>query len=264
MTQLLVDGPWVAHRSYLIPVYRRLTNSKGEDTTMIYAFFKSLNKIVREHKPDDIIITWESHPTPSWRKKILPTYKPSKPMKPAYFYQLNTIQNLLYNNGVPQFFSPTNEADDCIAALIKNKPTKIYTIDKDIMQLIDDDIPVEVITGKKTYREADVVEKFDIIPKQIPLYLALVGDTSDNIPGIPKIGAKKAVKIIESFEDNILTEEQLALAYVYKQLTTLNHNAKCLPLIPEIINTTSYILNKYELKDININFGKTKPIKKLW
>ncbi len=252
--KMIIDGPYLAHRSFKAPY--KLTTSTGLDSTLIFTFLKSLKLLKRKYCPSSVILTWESHGTPSWRRDLLPTYKPHKKVCEDYLVQLEDLQVYLDNMNVPQYYSPTNEADDVIATLLKDEPTLIFTIDKDIMQLIDDRIPIGVIVKHELFREKEFVRKFNIQPKQMPDYLALVGDKSDNIKGVVGIGKVKSTKLLAKYKiaDLIpLTPKQRKIVELNQKLTRLNHNCKLVKKEFCDKMTNEEILEKYEIKEVPIS-----------
>jgi len=248
--RLIVDGPYLSYRSFSAPY--KLTTKDGLDSTLIHTFFKSLHKLEREHKPTEVIFTWESGI--SWRRQLLKTYKPVREKEPSHLMQLFDLKKMLQHLGYRQVFSLGDEADDCIATLVfqEEKPTNIFTTDKDLMQLISDTTPVRVINKDKIMTKQSVIDKFGVIPYLIPDYLALVGDASDNIKGINGIGPKKASTLLNKYKnlENIpLTREQRETAFLNRRLTRLNRKAKLLEVHPSPITLLEY-LDKYELKEL--------------
>jgi len=261
---LIIDGPYLAHKSYQAPY--KLTTTGGRDATMIHSFIRSLNSFRKQFNPETIIIAWESHGTPSWRKEQYPAYKGTRGRPDEQFiYQLEDLQRLLFLFNVDQFYAFNNEADDVIASYVEDnsKNIVIFTSDKDIMQLVNE--KCFVYDGKVLYDFNKVKEKFFVNPKQIPDLLAIAGDKADNIQGIDGFGFKKAAKILEKYKyiENISDIESIAkykkMLKVNKKLTTLN---KCCPLVAlEYLNCSKSIeaiLDKYELKKMKEKIGEYK------
>jgi len=255
---LIIDGPYLAHRSYGAPY--KLTTTTGLDATMIHSFMRTLKSLYKQFKPKEIIIAWESHGTKSWRREMLPTYKPSSgKVTQEYIDELRDLQVLLHLLNIKQYYSPNNEADDVIGRLTTNKKENIlvYTVDKDIMQVVNQF--VHVWTGKEFVMEETVVAKFGVKPKQIPEYLAIVGDTSDNIKGLHMVGPKKALKFMNG--EISINVEQLKKIQFNVRLTSLNCNCK-LESIPnknfKTDETLSSIMDKYELRKMKENIKEYK------
>ena len=253
---LIIDGPYLAHRSYTAPY--KLTTLEGRDSTMIHTFMNTLLSIKKTYQPETIAVAWESHGTPSWRRELSPTYKPSKGVDKNFLEQLADIKYILHLMGIKQFFAPQNEADDTIATLVHKtkKSVLIYTVDKDIMQLTNDENNVHILCGKKIMKEDDVIKKFKVLPHQIPEYLAMVGDKSDNIEGVSGIGKVKASNILKDYGSLSLVEEDVfknkndkEKALMNYKLTSLNYHANIQLLFKDqdINRTIEDILDKYEL-----------------
>lgn len=237
---------------------------------MIHGFFRSLNALRKQFNPKQIIIAWESYGTPSWRRSLYSSYKPrsNNKISQEFINQLIDIQKLLYLFGVDQYSADENEADDVIATIRKmfnDDNILIFTVDKDMMQLVDN--KCHIYNGKKIFNELSVEKKFFVKPEQIPDFLAIVGDTSDNIKGIDGYGPKKASKIISKYNniESIPVSEDLGRhkhkLSLNKKLTTLNKNCK-LNQMPDkeskITETIEFILNKYELSKIKEKIDEYK------
>jgi len=257
---LLVDGPYLAHKAFLAPF--KLTTTKGRDATMIQAFIRSLNATRKKFNPKQIIIAWESHGTPSWRRELYPAYKPSQPIDIQYVTELKDLQILLYLLNVPQYSAANNEADDVIATMAKEN-TLIYTVDKDIMQLINDSCHVYNDKAKKIFTEIEVKEKFLVPPKLIPDLLAIMGDKADNIQGLNGYGNKKAVKLLEKYDDlesmkELIGKEALVKILKNKTLTLLNKKCKLRKATYNGKETIESIMDKYELKKMKESIAEYK------
>ena len=253
---LLIDGPYLAHRSYSQP---------WGDNTLIHSFLTSLNALRKRFRPAKILVAWESPGTPSWRRALYPAYKPSSPLDSTYIDELNALQTLLSLFKIPQFYSPSNEADDVLARLALDNNTSntlIFTVDKDMMQLVDSS--THVCTGKEIFTPVEVLNKFNITPTQIPELLAIMGDNSDNIPGIPGLGPKKTSKLLNEHIslDNIpldtFTPAQWKLIHLNLRLTKLNDSC---PLKNQNIKSKESLdslLTRFKLDTIRNNLSDYK------
>ena len=259
---LIVDGPYLSHRSFCAPFH--LTTKSGLDSTMMHTFMASLKTLKTKFEPNEIIFTWESHGTPSWRRAILPTYKPSKDRVEPFIQQIKDLQMLLYLLGYKQWYSPSNEADDVIATLSKgiDKLKLIFTVDKDIMQVINP--LVHIYTGKEIMVESKVKDKYGVYPHQIPDLLAIMGDSADNIDGIKGYGPKKALEVLKKygFIEKISNDDPINVHRVKlllnKRLTQLNKSATLEEITFDTKTTINDILDKYELKKIKENIKDYK------
>jgi len=258
---LLVDGPYLAKRSFYAPYH--ISTNTGYTATMIHSFLRSLNALRKSLLPKKIIIAWES--MGSWRRTIYPAYKPTKAYNKQFYDQLQDLQLLLHLLKIPQYHSFDNEADDVIATLAKKYQKDndilnkiiIFTVDKDIMQLIN---PLCLVyDGKQAFDEHAVKKKFGILPYQIPDYLAVVGDVSDGIEGIKGYGSKKASKILNEHEviEKIPASDPLMVSKdklsINKQIATLRSTCDLLPIFgpnSSMTETIDSILLKYKLNSI--------------
>jgi len=273
---LLVDGPYVAHRSYYAPY--RLTTDDGLDSTMIMTFLKTLNAVYKKFNPRQLIIAWESHGTTSWRKEEYGNYKMSRKVQKIpknYFPLLADMQLLLHLMNIKQYYAPHNEADDVIAHFVKNHTDKqhiIYTTDKDMMQLVGNNC--KVWTGKKLLDAEGVKEKYYVYPELIPDYLAIQGDTADNIEGIKNYGGKKAARIlnkhgpIEQIPEDDSIHRYDNIMKRNKELIVLNASCNITPLsFQPNGQTVESILDKYQLNSIKTHlheYLKMGKVQKRW
>ena len=198
----LVDGNSFVYRAYFATPY--LSNSKGMPTNAIYAFVNMLKKLRSEKKPDGLVVVWDSK-APSFRVEISDQYKATRPPMPGNLsLQFPFVKAIVEKMGVPTLEKDGFEADDIIATCARRLERQdvevvIVTSDKDIMQLACDSVTIFDAMKNTMMKPADVGEKFGIDPCLIPDYLALAGDTSDNIPGVPGIGDKTARDLVSTF-----------------------------------------------------------------
>lgn len=211
MRLLLVDGHYYLYRSYF--AIRGLTNSRGEPTNAIYGFTKALRKMLIDLKPDLAAVIWDAG-LPERRTTLQPEYKQNRDEMPDDLeVQQEPLQELIPLIGLTNLFLPNTEADDLIASYItaarkENIECVIATNDKDILQLVDDGISIYSVAkadleGKQEpfalLGIPEVTAKWDVAPSQIADVLALTGDASDNIPGVPGIGKKTAAKLLHRY-----------------------------------------------------------------
>jgi len=194
---ILVDGS-----SYLFRAYHampELTNSKGESTGAIYGVINMIKRLQQTYCNDEIIIVFDAKGK-TFRHELFPEYKANRPSMPEDLAaQIIPLHDILESMGFPIVIVSGVEADDVIGTLAKQATEKnIHTIistgDKDIAQLVNEKVTLINTMTDTEMDEAGVMEKFGVPPNLIIDYLALVGDTSDNIPGVPKVGPKTAVK----------------------------------------------------------------------
>jgi DNA polymerase-1 len=211
----LVDGSNYIYRAfYAIPL---LTNSKGFPTNAIYGFTNMLLKLVRDLKPDYIVVTFDLK-GPTTRHGEFEDYKATrKPMPDDLIPQIPFIKDVVRGFSICVLEKQGIEADDLIGTLTglaneKGWRTAIISGDKDLMQLVDENVTMIDTMKDKTYDAAAVKEKFGVGPDKVVEILGLMGDTSDNIPGVPGIGPKTAQRLIEEYgsvEEVIKNSENL-------------------------------------------------------
>ncbi len=204
---ILVDGHSLAYRAfYALPT--TLTTSTGQVTNAVYGFVSMLIKLLSDFQPDSLVVAFDRG-RPAYRLEQYAEYKAHRPPMPDTLReQIDIIKGLLEVMGIYQLEMEGFEADDLLATLAANldrsgSQALIVTSDKDIMQLVDDN--VQVIVNKKGLTDivildrAGVIERFGVPPEHIADFLALKGDASDNIPGVSGIGDKTAVQLIQAY-----------------------------------------------------------------
>jgi DNA polymerase-1 len=198
----LVDGSNYIYRAfYGVPL---LTNSKGFPTNAIYGFTNMLLKLVRDLAPDYIVVTFDLK-GPTTRHEEFTDYKATrKPMPDDLIPQIPFIKDVVRGFSISILEKQGTEADDIIGTLTvqasaKGWRTAVISGDKDLMQLVDENVTMIDTMKDKTYDVAAVKERFGVGPEKVVEILGLMGDTSDNIPGVPGIGPKTAQRLIEEY-----------------------------------------------------------------
>ena len=199
---LLVDGSSYLYRAFhALPDLR---SSDGRPTGAIYGVLNMLQKLIKSERPDYLSVVFDT-PVKTFRHDIFPEYKANRQKTPEdLIAQIEPLHQAIINLGLPLIAVDGVEADDVIGTLAmeaekKNIKTLIATGDKDMAQLVTDNI--HLIDTMKDIRmgPAEVLEKFGILPERFIDYLTLAGDTSDNIPGVEKVGPKTAIKWINEY-----------------------------------------------------------------
>jgi DNA polymerase-1 len=199
---VLIDGSSYLYRAFhALP---SLSNSQGEPTGALHGVLTMINKLVREHPDAKIGVVFDA-PGKTFRDDIYPEYKATRPPMPDELReQVGPILDAVKAMGLPLLQVEDVEADDvigtlCAAAATDELNVLVSTGDKDLAQLVNDRVTL-VNTMNDSVLDRDAVKaKFDVYPEQIIDYLALVGDSSDNIPGVPKVGAKTAAKWLNAY-----------------------------------------------------------------
>ena len=248
---VLIDGHSILNRAfYGLP---DLTNAEGLHTNAIYGFLTIMFKLLEEEKPDYLTVAFDVH-APTFRHKMYAEYKGTrKPMADELRQQVPVIKEVLQAMGVKTIECAGLEADDLIGTLSKRcerKDMEVVVIsgDRDLLQLATEHVKIRIPKTKQgrteieDYYAKDVFERYQVTPEEFIDLKALMGDTADNIPGVPGIGEKTATKIItqyhsiETAHDHVeelkppraskSLNEYWDLAVLSKELATINVNAE--------------------------------------
>ena len=208
MARLFVlDAMALAYRAYYAFIRRPLVNSKGENTSALFGFANSALKIRAEERPEFWALAWDG-PGPTFRHELFPDYKATrKPMPEDLLTQIPALEDLAHALGLPILEIPGFEADDVMATLARRAEREghevvLVTGDKDLLQLVTDRVRVLSPVSREDYAwfgRDEVHEKWGVAPEQIRDVLALMGDSSDNVPGVPGVGPKTAKELIQQF-----------------------------------------------------------------
>lgn len=199
---IIVDAHGYLHRAYhALPP---LTTSKGVPINAIYGFARMLFKLIGEYKPDYFAVCFDA-PGPTFREKIYPQYKATRKKTDENLRtQFPLSRELTQNLNLKSFETQGFEADDLIATIAEkakksNVEIVIVSGDKDLLQIVSGQTKVLNEPKQIFFDEAKVKEKWGFRPDQLVDFLSLIGDTSDNVPGVPGIGEKTAIKLIEEY-----------------------------------------------------------------
>lgn len=198
----IIDGSSLLYRAYygLTP----MQTSKGEPVQAIYGFCRAIKKIIDDMHPEQLVIVWDSSGQ-TMRKKIYQEYKAQRSAAPSdLFAQKEAIQSWASDLGIAQIMQEGWEADDLIATLVsKHADKKVVIIgpDKDLHQLASDHCSFYDPLKKQKYALEDLEKKYGFHPSKLTFFYALLGDTSDNIPGVKGIGEKGATELVQEFND---------------------------------------------------------------
>lgn len=209
----IIDGSTIIYRSYFAFKNRPLINSRGENTSAIFGFLRTVITLIEQFEPEYFAIAFDEK-EPTFRHKQYPKYKATRDKMPEDLVeQLEPIHELVNVTNIPHLSKAGFEADDVIATLAKRYEDThdivIISTDKDLYQLVNDHVRL-YDHSKNVYIDVQAVKnKFGIPPEKVLDLLALSGDSSDNVPGIPKVGPKTAAKLIHEYGD---LEEILAHA----------------------------------------------------
>jgi DNA polymerase-1 len=210
-TLYIIDGHAQIFSAYFAPMTGNLTSPSGEPTKATYIFTTMLFKLLKESKPDMLVVTLDA-PGATFRNELYDQYKANRPPIPEDLpVQINRIAAVLQAMNIPTFSMEGYEADDLIGTLVKKGAEKGFQIyicskDKDLEQLIGPQVAMLSLKNGDVTDEAALLEKKGIRPNQVIDVLSLSGDTVDNIPGVPGVGPGIAAQWIQKYEslDNLL------------------------------------------------------------
>ncbi|WP_425619578.1 5'-3' exonuclease [Buchnera aphidicola] len=266
---LIIDGSLYLYASYY--AFRNFKNDLGEPYGAIYGILNLINKILKKYRySTKCIIIFDSSKT-TFRKKLFKEYKIHRsPMPSSLYIQINPLLNILDQIGIKTLNIPGIEADDIIgsiASIFEKKGEKILIIshDKDMLQLVTKNIFIFNKQKNSIITPETIKKQYGIKPKKFIDLLALVGDVSDNIPGVPKIGIKTALSLLNKFSNlndiynNIQNISCLSLRNAkniadqlkkYKDIAFLSYQLAKIQLnIPINITLQDITLKKYSSKN---------------
>ena len=248
-----------------------MKNSAGVTTNAIYGFTTMLLKVIAD-KPDYLAIAFDL-PEPTFRHKVYKEYKGTRDKAPPTLYeQMPHIKAMAKAFGIPVFEVAGFEADDVIGTLAKAAEQKgldvtILSGDRDPLQLVNDKIKVlytrKGITDTVLYGPKEVKEKYGLKPTQLIDHKALKGDSSDNIPGVPKVGEKTATQLLKEFGtlENILAQVERITKKALKESLKKNVDlAQLSKKLGTIVTNVPLELNFEDLKQAETDWGKVIPV----
>lgn len=291
---VLIDGHSILNRAfYGLP---DLTNAEGLHTNAIYGFLTIMFKLLEEEKPEYLTVAFDVH-APTFRHKMYAEYKGTrKPMADELRQQVPVIKEVLHAMGVKTIECAGLEADDLIGTLsnrCENEGMEVTVIsgDRDLLQLATEHVKIRIPKTKQgkteieDYYAKDVEERYQVTPKEFIDLKALMGDTADNIPGVPSIGEKTATKIITQYHSieeahehvdelkppraSKALSEHWDLAVLSKELATINVKADFPYELSEaklgnLYTEEAYIFfQKLEFKNLLSRFDVSAPTNKV-
>ena len=281
---LLVDGHSIINRAfYGVP---DLTNVNGLHTNAVYGFLNILFKTMEDEKPTHLAVAFDVH-HPTFRHEMYPEYKGTRhPIPDELREQVPVLKELLQAMNIPIMERPGLEADDILGTMAKNAQKNgfdavILSGDRDLLQIADERIKIRIpkTKGGKTeveeYMPRDVEEKYGVSPLAFIDVKALMGDSSDNIPGVPKVGEKTAISLVQEFGsidgiyENIekvskpairtSLEENKELAIFCRKLVTIVTDAELPFTLDEMTIGNFYNPNSYaRIKELELKSFYTK------
>jgi len=262
---ILVDGSSFLFRAYhAIPP---LTNPQGEPTNAIYGVSNMLRKLIADYQSEYITVVFDA-PGKTFRNDLYDQYKAHRPPMPEDLrVQIKPLHELIRNMGLPLIMESGVEADDVLGALAQFAEKQgfkviISTGDKDMAQLVTENIILENTMSNTRMDIQGVIDKFGVKPEQIIDYLALMGDSSDNIPGIPKVGPKTAAKWLEEYQtlENLAANADKITGKIGESLRASLHQ---LPLAKQLTTIKCDLDLPYTMDDLKrcpINIDELKNL----
>ncbi|HMX18705.1 MAG TPA: DNA polymerase I [Anaerolineales bacterium] len=261
-TLYLIDGHALAYRMYFALTAgggsQRWQNSKGEPTAGIYGFARELVRVLEQEKPEYLAVAFDVGKT--FRDDIFPEYKGTREKMPDDLRpQIERIRQMVDMFNIPRLEMDGYEADDVLGsaariAAKKGLGVKIITGDRDLLQLVNERTAVYLAGDDQTYiTDADVIKKLGVRPTQVVDYKAIVGDTSDNIPGVKGVGEKTAIALLEKFG---------TLDAIYANLDQVENRWKGKFEASKDAAYMSYKLAKIEVDlkiDLNLDHAAVRP-----
>ena len=265
---ILVDGSSYLYRAYHVPQLQRLTNSRGEMTGAIYGVINMLRKLREDYQPEYMAVVFDAKGK-TFRHDMYKEYKATRPPMPDDLRkQIEPLHALVQAMGFRLISVPGVEADDVIGsyatqASAQQRDLLISTGDKDMAQLVSPHVTL-INTMSNTIMDADgVVEKFGVKPEQIIDYLALIGDTSDNIPGVTKVGPVTASKWLKEYKtlDNLVAHADDIKGKAGENLRAALDQ---LPLSRELTTIKCDLKLEDSIDDLKIGKPDTATLKKMY
>lgn len=261
---ILVDGS-----SYLFRAYHALpplTNSKNQPTGAIYGVVNMLKKLISSENPDYVAVVFDTKGK-NFRHELFPEYKANRPQMPEELAsQIDPLHQIIQAMGIPLIAINGVEADDVIGTLAFEAANAdmhviISTGDKDMAQLVNSNISLVNTMSDQKLDEVGVEKKFGVKPRQIIDYLTLIGDSVDNIPGVPKVGPKTAQKWLNTYEnlDRVLENQDEIKGKVGENLRA---HAEFLPKAKELVTIRTDIDVKVQVSDLKAQAQDEQALQK--
>ncbi|MGN1402575.1 MAG: DNA polymerase I [Bacillus sp. (in: firmicutes)] len=268
---MLIDGNSIAYRAFFaLPL---LNNDKGIHTNAIYGFTMMLSKMLEEEKPTHILVAFDAGKT-TFRHETFKEYKGGRQKTPPELSeQFPFIRELLDAYSIKRYELPNYEADDIIGTLSLKAEQDGYEVlvvsgDKDLTQLASERITVDItrkgITDIESYTPAHIQEKYGITPERIIDMKGLMGDTSDNIPGIPGVGEKTALKLLHQFGTLEKVLESIDQVSGKKLKEKLEDNKELAIISKKLATIMRDAPVELELDDVAYNGYETAKVKAIY
>ena len=257
---IIVDGSSYIFRAFYA-IRTALTNSKGLPTNAIFGFIRMLMKLIRDEKPDYVVVVFDSGKKTT-RHEYFPEYKANRASMPDDLVpQIPYIHELVRSFNIEAVCIDGVEADDIIGTLAVQSKQKglevtIVSGDKDMMQLVEDGVTILDTMKDKRLGPNEVREKLGVDPDKVVEIMGLMGDSSDNIPGVPGIGPKTALELINTYGDieNVLVHaHDVKKKSVREKLSQFKDKARLSKRLVTIVTNLDldYDLENFKVKEMN-------------
>ncbi|HSW70482.1 MAG TPA: DNA polymerase I [Gammaproteobacteria bacterium] len=263
---ILVDGSSYLYRAFhALP---SLANSEGFPTGAIYGVVNMLRKLLSEYKPEYMAVVFDAKGK-TFREELFPAYKAQRPAMPSeLIQQIEPLHTLIKAMGLPLIMIEGVEADDVIGTLATLAAEKEYSVlistgDKDLAQLVNEKVTLVNTMTNTFLKPQSVQEKFGVPPELIIDYLALIGDVSDNVPGVPQVGPKTAAKWLKEYGslDQIMSQ---AASFSGKVGETLRASLTYLPLSRTLVTIKKDLSLPLALSELRLKEPDTERLRRLF
>jgi DNA polymerase-1 len=256
---VIIDGNAILHRAF--HAMPPLSTKAGEPVNAVYGLVSMFLRVVQDLKPDSIVVTFDEKEE-TFRQREFKAYQSQRPpMADELSSQFGKARDFFKAAGVPMYSKPGFEADDVIGTIATQakEDVVIVTGDRDILQLINGKVklymPVVGLTNAKLYGVVEATKRMGVPPSQIPDYKALVGDPSDNYPGVAGIGPKTAEKLLEKYGsiDKIYAHLEEIEPNIRQKLVAKKDDAKLFFHLATIVRDVPIKINFTEMKSWKID-----------
>ncbi len=263
---ILVDGSSFLYRAF--HAMPNLMNSKRQPTGAVYGIVNMLKNLLKEHEPEAMAVVFDA-PGKTFRDDLYKEYKANRSAMPDDLrQQVDWVHEIIEALGLPLLSIKGVEADDVIGTFAreaeeKKIPVLICTGDKDLSQLVTENVLVSDTMKGVTYDINGVKEKMGVYPHQVIDYLALIGDSSDNIPGVPKVGPKTAAKWLDEYKtlDNLLEHIDDIKGKVGENLRDC---VEQIPLSKQLATIKTHVELDQSVEELTLNQPDEEKLKQMY